>query len=48
MIRFILGLLMVFGVAGGLDTAGDNDLLLLIGLAITGLGLMYSGTRSMQ
>lgn len=48
MIRFVLGLLIVFGVAGGLDNANDNDLLVLMGLAVAGLVLMYSGTRSMQ
>jgi hypothetical protein len=49
MIRFVIGLLVVFGVAGGLDAnPADEDLLLLIGLAVFGLGMMYSGTRSMN
>jgi|LauGreDrversion4_2_1035121.scaffolds.fasta_scaffold1206856_2 hypothetical protein len=48
MIRFIVGLLVVFGCVGGMDTAGDEDLLILVGMTIAGLVLMYAGTRNMQ
>ena len=48
MIRFIFGLLVVFGAVGGMDAAGDEDLFILLGMAISGLVLMYAGSRSMQ
>ena len=48
MIRFIFGLLVVFGAVGGMDTAGDDDLFILLGMAIAGLVLMYAGARRMQ
>ena len=48
MIRFIVGLLVVFGAVGGMDTAGDEDLFILMGIAVAGLVLMYAGSRNMQ
>lgn len=47
-IRAIVGLLIVFGVAGGIDTASDSQLLALILVAAAGLGLMASGTKAMN
>ena len=47
-IRAIVGLLVVFGVAGGIDTASDAQLLSLILVAALGLGLMASGTAAMN
>lgn len=47
-IRVIVGLLIVFGVAGGLDNATDSQLLTLIVVAAAGLGLMASGTKAMN
>lgn len=48
MIRAIIGFLLVFGAVGGLDNATDSQLLPLIGIAFTGLALMYFGTQKMQ
>ena len=48
MSRFIVGLLVVFGCVGGMDTAGDEDLLILVGMTIAGLVLMYFGTEKMK
>lgn len=47
-IRTIGGLLVVFGVAGGIDTATNGQLVTLVGLAIAGLALMASGTKAMK
>lgn len=47
-IRVIVGLLVVFGVAGALDTATDSQLLTLLLVAAAGLGLMASGTSAMK
>ena len=47
-IRAIMGLLVVFGVAGGIDTATDGQLLTLIVFAAAGLGLMASGVSAMN
>lgn len=47
-IRFFVGLLVVMGVAGGLDTATDSQLLTLLVFAALGLGIMASGTAAMQ
>jgi hypothetical protein len=48
MIRFIVGLFVVFGAVGGMDNATDGQLLPLLGLAIVGLALMYFGTEKMK
>jgi len=47
MIRFIVGLLVVFGAVGGME---DPEAPLLILTAIAGLGLylMYAGTEKMK
>ena len=47
MIRFILGLVIVLGAVGGMDEP-ENSLLLLMGIAAVGLGLMYFGTEKMK
>ena len=47
-IRVILGMLLVFGVAGGIDTATDGELLILIPFALAGFGLMLAGTNAMK
>lgn len=47
-IRAIVGLLVVFGAAGGIDNATNEQLLTLILVAAAGLGLMASGTAAMQ
>lgn len=47
-IRAIVGLLIVFGVAGAIDNATDSQLLTLIVVAAAGLGLMASGTNAMN
>jgi hypothetical protein len=48
MIRFIVGLLIVFGVAGGLDGSSDSDLKYLIAAAVVGLLFMLSGANSLE
>jgi len=48
MIRFIVGLLVVFGAVGGMDNATDGELLPLLGLAIAGLILMYFGSEKLK
>lgn len=46
-IRFVLGIIVVMGVVGGLDNATDAQLIpLLIGAAV-GIGIMYSGSKAM-
>jgi hypothetical protein len=47
-IRAIVGLFVVFGSAGGLDSATDSQLLLVTSMAVFGLLLMYSGVRAMK
>jgi hypothetical protein len=47
MIRFVLGLVIVMGAVGGMD-APENSLLILMGVAAVGLGLMYFGTEKMK
>lgn len=47
-IRVIVGLLVVFGVCGAIDTATDSQLLTLLVFAAAGLGLMASGTNAMK
>ena len=48
MIRFILGLVIVLGAVGGMDTATDGELLPLLGITLVGLALMYFGTEKMK
>ena len=47
MIRFILGLVIVLGAVGGMDEP-ENSLLILMGVAAVGLGLMYFGSEKMK
>jgi hypothetical protein len=47
MIRFIVGLIVVMGAVDGMD-APENSLLLLMGIAAVGLGLMYFGSEKMK
>lgn len=47
-IRAIVGLLIVFGAAGGLDNAPDSQLLVVLLVAVLGLGIMYSGVSAMK
>lgn len=48
MIRFILGLFIIFGVAGGLDGASDYDLVYLMASAVVGFVLMLFGANAME
>jgi hypothetical protein len=48
MIRFIVGLFLVFGAVGGMDNGTDAELPLQILFAIGGLVLMYFGTNKMS
>jgi len=48
MIRFIVGLFVVFGAAGGMDNATDEQLLPLFALALFGCLLMYFGSERMK
>jgi hypothetical protein len=47
-IRVFLGLLLVAGVAGGIDNATDGELLILIPFALAGFALMLSGSNAMK
>jgi hypothetical protein len=48
MIRVILGFLMVFGSAGGMDNATDAQLIPLMLTAMIGLTLMYFGVEKIK
>ena len=48
MIRFIVGLLLVFGAVGGMDNATDVELYPLFGLALIGLALMHFGIEKIK
>ena len=48
MIRVIVGFILVFGAAGGLDNATDAQLLPLMAVAALGLTSMYFGTRKIN
>ena len=47
-IRAIVGLLVLFGVAGGLDNATDAQLLPLVVIGLVGAVIMYSGVTAMN
>lgn len=47
-IRAIIGLVVTLCAAGGLDNAADNQLYVVVLVAIAGLGLMYSGVSAMK
>lgn len=46
MIRFVVGLVIVMGAAGGIDTATDSQLIGCIAIAAAGLALMMSGAAA--
>ena len=48
MIRFIVGLLIVFGAVGTLDIDPEANVLLQMALAGVGLALMYFGSEKMK
>ena len=49
MIRFILGLLIAFGAAGGVENSTDDtDLMLAVFAAIIGLAIMSAGANKLQ
>jgi type IV secretory pathway VirB2 component (pilin) len=48
MIRFVIGLLLVFGAAGGVDSASDTELFYVLAVAAAGLTLMYFGANKME
>ena len=47
-IRTFVGLFVLMGVAGGLDTATDAQLLPLVVIGALAIALMYSGVRAMN
>ena len=47
MIRVIVGIILVMGAVGGMDEP-ENSLLVLMGIAGIGLGLMYWGTEKLK
>ena len=47
-IRAIVGLLIVFAAAGGLDNATDAQLLPVVAVACVGLFVMLSGVKAME
>lgn len=47
-IRFALGFLVAFGAVGTLEVDPASSLILQTGLALAGLGLMYSGARAIN
>ena len=46
-LRAILGLVVLMGVAGGLDNATDAQLIPLLIMAIIAMGFLYSGVRAL-
>ena len=47
-IRAIVGLVVVMGAVGGIDTATDAQLIGCVAIAIAGLALMASGVSAMR
>jgi hypothetical protein len=47
-IRTIVGLIVVLGAAGGLDTATDAQLISCTAIACVGLALMLNGVTAMN
>ena len=47
-IRVFLGLLILVGVVGGIDTATDGELLTLIAISLIGFALMITGVNAMK
>lgn len=51
MIRFVIGLLLIFGGVGGMENPVDNsteEFLMQLGIIIAGLLIMYWGSRSIK
>lgn len=48
MIRTMVGFFLLFGSVGGMDTASDSDLAILVLTSFIGLALMYFGMRSVE
>ena len=48
MIRFIVGFLIVFGCAGGIDNATDAQLVPLVLTAVAGLAIMAAGVNKVR
>ena len=47
-IRVFTGLVVSMFAAGGMDNAADNQLYVVVLVAIAGIGLMYSGVSAMK
>jgi hypothetical protein len=47
-LRTLVGLLVVFGCVGGMDTATDAQLLVLVPVALLAMAMMYSGVVDMN
>ena len=47
-LRIVLGLIILFGVAGGVDIASDPQLVILGVFAAIGGALMYSGVKAIE
>lgn len=47
-IRTIVGLIVVMGAAGGIDTATDTQLIGCVAIACVGLALMLNGVTAMN
>jgi hypothetical protein len=48
MIRFIVGLFLVFGAVGGMENGDPADIWYQIGLALVGLSLMFWASVSLS
>ena len=48
MIRVVIGFLMVFGAVGGIDNATDGQLIPLLAVVVTGMALMYFGSKKIN
>lgn len=48
MIRFVLGLIILFGAAGGVDNASDVELIYILAIAAVGMTLMYFGSKNLE
>jgi len=46
-IRMFVGLLVLFGVAGGMDNSTDAELLALVGIGVMAMLVMASGVNAM-
>ena len=47
-IRTLVGLLILFGVAGGIDNAADGELIVLGLIGAIGMALAFSGVNAMN